>query len=680
MPPSSITNGNFGSGLSSWDNRSGEALVTGTHTGGNNSADLQDTDEHFPARGITAGYRVINTTDGSNGTIISIKPGGNALAVTLAGGAENDFDTGDAYQIFGSGGAIAANGGAQLSGGPGGIGWIEQDITTVVGQTYRVLFDVYDGPLSAMVGSSSKSSDVLSEATYAIGLDRELFFTAVSTTSWIGFRNNQPTMAKVTDVSAKNVSAQGWTNPDIGKFIKVDSGVLEILSLDNAHSANVLVRTSLATLQAPNTTTLYEAVPGAWTLEVPAWSAARGYPKAISFHQQRLGFAGTTKQPSTVWQSAIRAYEDFGASALADSALEQEFATNQMNDILWMEPFRDMLIGTAVGEHLLRGVNGPLTPTNAEQLPQTKIGSEGLQPIRVDNALILLCRGGRKIIEAGIDESGQGVRMVDHTLLATHITESGLTQWAMQTKPAAMLRAVRADGVQVCETYEQFEQVRGWYRHVTQGRYESICVVPINHPATERTEDVYFSVHRTIGGAPKRYIEVEDPTLQVDCALSYSGAPADVLSGLDHLEGQLVQVVDQSSGKPARLADKLVVGGSITLERDVTAADVGLGYEARVVTMRPEVPTAQGSLQGKRKRWVSVTARVLNTSALRINGQEAILRVSSDETDEGLHLRTGDAKVIKLGWETDGYITLEANQPMEATILGVIGDLEWEDG
>ena len=674
------TNGNFGSGLTGWDDRSGDAITTGTHTGGNNSADLQDTTKHFPALGITAGYRVVNNTDGSNGNITAIRPGGNAFAVTLTGGAENDFDTGDSYSVFGNGGAVAANGGAQLSGGPGGIGWIEQDFTTVVGQTYRVLFDVYDGPLSAMVGSSSKSSDVLAEATYHIGLDRELFFTAISTTSWVGFRNNQPTMSKVTDVSFKNVSADGWQSFNVGYFIKVDSGVLEILSLDNAHSANVLVRSSLATVHPPGTKTLYEAVPGAWTLEVPAWSAGRGYPRAISFHQQRLGFAGTTGEPSRVWQSAIRDNEVFGASALADASLAQEFATNQMNIISWMEPFGGLLVGTAVGEHLLRGVNGPLTPTNGEQLPQTRVGSAHLQPIRVDNALILLRRGARQIMELGIDEAGQGILMVDHTLLASHITETGIGQWTMQTKPSAILWARRADGKLVGLTYEQFEQVRGWHRHETDGLIESVCVIPINHPTGEQTEEVYVSVRRLLGIVPHRYIERLSPGLNVDSGLSYAGAATDTLGGLGHLEGRTVQVVDWSSGKAAVLADRVVASGSITVERDVTHADVGLGYHSRAVTMRPEVPTREGSLQGKKKRWLKIAARVLHTSALTINGKQAILRVPLDETDGGMLLRTGDAEVANLGWDKDGYITIEQTAPLDATVLGVMGTLDWEEG
>jgi hypothetical protein len=678
-----ISNGNFGSAFTGWDNRSADAIVTGTHTGGNNSADLQDTTKHFPAYGVTAGFRVINTTDGSNGNITAIKPGGNAVAVTLAGGAENDFDTGDSYQIFGNGGAVAANGGAQLSSGPGGIGWIEQDVATVVGQTYRVLFDVYDGPMAAQVGSSSKSADVAAEASYPIGLDRELIFTAVSATSWIQFRNNQPTMAKVTDVSVKNISAMGWTNPDHNKFIKVDSGVLEILSLDNAHSANVLVRTPLATVHATNTRTLYEAVPGAWTLEVPAWSPTRGYPRAISFQQQRLGFAGTTRQPSTVWQSAIRSYEDFGASSLADSSLEQEFATNQMNTIEWMEPYGALLVGTAIGEHLLRGVNGPLTPTNGEQLPQTMVGSDRLRPIRTHNALLLLQRGARQIKELGIDENGQGVQMVDHTLLASHITDSGIGQWAMQTKPSAILWARRIDGVMVGLTYEQFEQVRGWHRHTTGGlldTIESVCVVPINHPTSKYTEEVYVSVRRVIGVTQKRYVERLSPGLQVDSGLSYSGGATATLGGLSHLEGRTVKVIDWANGKAAVLADRVVSGGSITLERPVTRADVGLSYASRVVTLRPELPTREGSLQGKKQRWVKVGVRVLNTSALTINGKHAIFRIPEDDMDEGILPRSGDAVVTNLGWDTDGYLTIEQDAPLDATILGVWGELEWEEG
>jgi hypothetical protein len=677
--PELVSDGDFSGGLAEWSDHSGLVLAAGSHTGGMDSSDLQDNAKHFPSLGVIVGMRATNLTKSIAATITAVKSPGNAL--TTDQDALNNWDTGDAYEISGNGGVEAVNGGAQISGGVGGgTGWIEQEVSTVNGQSYRLLFDLYEGPMSAMVGSGSRLSDLVAEATYEIGLDHEIIFGAISATTFIQFRNNQPTMSKVTDVSVKNVSAAGFRITDVGKFIKVHNGVLEVLGLDNAFSANVLVRSEMDPNEENPDLPPLDAPPGAWTLEVPAWSPGRGFPRAISFHQQRLGFAGTLQQPLTVWQSEVGEFERFGASALADSSLEQEFSANQMNVILWMEPFRDLLVGTATAEHVLRGVNGPLTPTNGEQLPQTRVGSDGVPPLRIDNALILLQRGRRLIKELAIDDVGQAVRGPDHTLIGDHITASGIVQWVMQTKPKAMLWAVRTDGTLIGLTYEQVENVRGWHRHTTQGAFESVCVVPVNAPTDEQTEDVYVSVRRTVNGQTVRYIERFDKTLELDGALSYHGPLADEMSGLDHLEGLAVTVVDKSSGKPAVVPGTFVVTrDEITLPYNVTSADIGLPFTSRLITMRPEIPTRQGSIQGLLKRWRRIRVRLRDSLGLTINGEMIPTRRPVDAMDEGLPVQSQDVELRNFGYDEDGFITIEQTQPLPSTILAVIGDLEVEE-
>jgi hypothetical protein len=422
-----------------------------------------------------------------------------------------------------------------------------------------------------------------------------------------------------------------------------------------------------------------DAVEGNWTLEVPAWSSGRGFPATISFHGQRLGFAGTAMQPLTVWQSEIGEYERYGASALADASLDHEFGSNQLNLIIWMEPFRDLLVGTASGEHLLRGVDGPLTPTNGEQLPLTSVGAQyGLKPIRHDNALLVLQRGGRQVKELVVDEVGQVQRGIDHTLLASHITESGIIQWAMQTKPMAILWAVRADGALVGFTYEQVEEVRGWHRHVTpNGFFESVCVVPVPSPTNQYTEDVYVVVRRIVSGQTRRFVEKFDPMLNLDCAITYNGAATATITGLDHLDGEAVTIVDRSSGVAAVLGETpTVAGGQIALSHTVTLADIGLPYTSRLKTMRPEIPIREGTIQGRKKRWINVRARLRQSVGLTINGKGVPFRTPEDLMDTGTPPADRDVELTNFGWDEEGYLTIEQLQPLPSTILALYGDLE----
>ncbi len=76
------------------------------------------------------------------------------------------------------------------------------------------------------------------------------------------------------------------------------------------------------------------------------------------------------------------------------------------------------------------------------------------------------------------------------------------------------------------------------------------------------------------------------------------GAPSTLLSGLDHLEGETVQIWADGAPHP----DRIVTGGSIALERAVSQAHVGLGYQS-VLTMNKVVDGGRrGSVTGQKKR------------------------------------------------------------------------------
>ena len=46
----------------------------------------------------------------------------------------------------------------------------------------------------------------------------------------------------------------------------------------------------------------------------------RGYPSAVGFYEERLGFANSAGQPQTLWASASGAYERFSPTDNADRA------------------------------------------------------------------------------------------------------------------------------------------------------------------------------------------------------------------------------------------------------------------------------------------------------------------------------------------------------------------------
>lgn len=686
--PELVTNGGFDTG-SGWTDHSAPLVSSGTATGGGDTT-LTDTGATFQTDGVETGHIAYNTTDSTQDRVESVDS--ETQLTTPSGGAT--WAAGKAYEVKQTGTATIAGGELRLNGGENGVAWYEQGITTVVGRSYRLVFDVRGNPLSVMVGSTSKASDITSEGTYQIGNDHELTFVATTTTTYIQFRNNQNQQAVLDDVSVKTVSADAFRAADVGKMITMAGGVVEVTRIPDAATAEGVIWAALDDDSV--------VLAGAWVLGVASWSASRGYPRAISFHQGRLWFFGTTQEPLTGWGSVSGDYENFAAGVLDDDAVTVEISANAMNTIEWAEPFRDLFIGTRGGEHLITGGTNPITPTNRAQDPQDTEGSPPFRPIRIGNVLMHLQRGRRKVRELTVDADTGLVRARDVTQLADHITSGGITQWAYQRQPVQTIWAVRGDGTLLGFTFEILEEVRGWHRHTTDGVFESVAVLPIDSPSDDETEQVWCVVKRTINSADKRYIEAMRPEsvtpttrraeLTLDSALRYDGAAATVFSGLGHLEGETVSMVSRENKTITTLAGESITvdaltylgtatvsGGQVTAPQSVTKIDIGLPYTSKLTTLRVEVPLQDGTIQMRKKRIVAAHARVLHSLGLTINGATLTAREASDAMDAGLEPHDVDFRALGLGWEKDGRTTIEQSLPLPSTVLCVAGELDVEE-
>ena len=202
---------------------------------------------------------------------------------------------------------------------------------------------------------------------------------------------------------------------------------------------------------------------------------------------------------------------------------------------------------------------------------------------------------------------------------------------------------------------------------------ESVAVIPA---VGEKADELWACIKRTINGSTVRYIEYIDPTIYVDSGLSYSGAAASSFSGLDHLEGEVVQVV----GDSAVYADATVSSGSISIAEAVTTAYVGLPYETELVTLMPEVPQRTGSSFGKKKSWNRIILNLYQTLGISVNGTQLVFRTGGDPMDSAPPLFTGQHDITNLGWkEEDASITVKQTQPLGMMLISLTGELNITD-
>jgi len=378
--------------------------------------------------------------------------------------------------------------------------------------------------------------------------------------------------------------------------------------------------------------------------------------------------------------------EDFTAGgALETDAVEFEIATEQVNSIRWLNSGRGLGIGTAGGAFIASsGANFiAITPTNISVRRETTFGAELIVPKRIGNFLYYIQRGGRKLREFAYNFDIDSHIALDMTLLSEQITESGITNIDFQQSPNSVLWCVRADGQMATLTRQQDQEVIAWTRQITgvtgggAGKYESVAVIPMGEE-----DEVWVSVQRNVNSITRRYIEFYSPldfgdtveeSFFVDSGLTFSGAPTSTLTGLDHLEGETVSILNEGAVEPPRT----VVNGTITLDNDTTDAKIGLGYVSRIKTLRLEGGSALGTTQGKIVRINEVTFRFFKTVGAifgREGGptREIFFRNTNDPMDTAIPLFTGDKReTFPKGFTREPRVFVEQSQPLPMSVLAI---------
>ena len=267
----------------------------------------------------------------------------------------------------------------------------------------------------------------------------------------------------------------------------------------------------------------------AWRLG--AWSQTTGYPTCVTFHEQRLCWAGERDRPQTFRASKSNDFENMApttddGTVEDDSALNYAIGANQVNAIRWMSSGRSLVLGTTGGTWPVRAnsLDDPLTPTNVQIKRANTFGGADVEPIEVGDVVVYLSPTARKFRELAFLVERDNFAAPDLTILAEHVTAGGIRQMAYAAEPYGVLWAVRRDGILVALTYEREHDVVSWHRHRIGGslsggspKVESIAAIP----APDGTHSqLWLTVQRTVNGTTKRCIEFIDRFLAEDADLA----------------------------------------------------------------------------------------------------------------------------------------------------------------
>ena len=423
-----------------------------------------------------------------------------------------------------------------------------------------------------------------------------------------------------------------------------------------------------------------------------AWSGVEGWPSQVAFFRERMWWA----RGQEVWASVSADFNDYSPrtfnTVTADAAFTVQINSGKINEVQWLAPDRDLLVGTAGCEFAVGELtNGePLGPNNRRSRLASELGSKAIPPIKNSKSTLFVQRSGLVVRETFYDFGSDGYESSNVTVEAEHVTRGGVLQIVFAPDPTPIVWAIRGDGGLIGFTWDNEQKVRGWHRHPIGGGgvVESVSVM---QAAEGDRHELWLVVRRTINGVTRRYVEyMERPWREgdpqsrqfyVDSGLTYDGAPAATISGLAHLEGQTVDVLSDGAPHPQRV----VTGGQVTLQRPASVVHVGLPCPCLYRSMRMEAGSSDGTAQGKTKRIHKAVLRFLNTGGGRYGGSDSALddlqfRTSADPMGAPVPLFSGD-KVVSWpdGYTTDAYMMFVNEQPTAVTLVALAPQLVTQD-
>lgn len=460
-----------------------------------------------------------------------------------------------------------------------------------------------------------------------------------------------------------------------------------------------------------------------------AWSTYRGFPRAITFYNQRTVFGGNSHQPDTFWASQASDYfQMFDNATFASPGpsdpLNLTLASTKLNQIRWMIGGKKLTIGTSssewVGQFREDGTN-----LFVEFDEETTHGSAAIQAKKYAYTVPFIQRSQRTIREMTFDFNSDAYAATDLNLFASHIgtpygrfintTDVGITRLAFQESPFNILWAIDSVGRLYGLTRDKQQQIASWHSHVIGGKMSemvlnglsgpdypplvtSICVVPSADGSLDR---LWMVVRRDIDGADKYYVEYVDdikahPILtagstgnvkaHLDCATLATAASTVTWAGYTRFANEEVYVIAEGSSGQIVHAGLLTVSGAgvVTLPTAATKVVVGLHADAEI-----RLPPVEGGdnpeislLASKRVDLCAI--KMHETYGLRIGKNRTQAKDGNEENTDfepipfnatefpTLPTFTGTKVVpVPTDNDTDGSFALVMEEPWPCTILSL---------
>ena len=467
------------------------------------------------------------------------------------------------------------------------------------------------------------------------------------------------------DVSGKvTLTAQNsiFTSAHVGQYINVvPQGRAKIVERKTSKIVNVVTEfpffdTSIIANADWELETGYENV----------WSASKGWPRTVTFHQGRLYFGGSRSRPSTIWGSKVGLFFDFEPiEGLDDDAVEATLDTNTFNAITDIISGRDLQIFTTGGEFAVLQDNiAAITPSSFFLSTTSRNGSkEGIRVQQLESGILFMQRQGKALSEISYSDTTLSYITSKISLLSGHLLKNPTSmdiRRAVATDENDLLLITNADdGSMTAYSLLRAQNVIAPSEFTTTGSFLDVGV---------DITDIYVVTKRTDSGSDKYYVEVFDDDSLTDCGVV---GTTSTTANMAHLGGQTVNCISDGYVEENQTVPG---GGTVTFTNPPTASsECGLPIDVEIKTMPLETKMQSGTRIGFKKRIVEVNALLFETQNIVINGNLVPIRsLGSGALDTAVAEFTG-TKVLHgiLGYSNSGQITVTQSTPLKLTLLGL---------
>lgn len=348
--------------------------------------------------------------------------------------------------------------------------------------------------------------------------------TYTSATSW-AFADHSPTRKSRTN--AQVISAITVANPAVLTYTGSDSfsngdtvyidGAAGMTEVNQREFTVASVNTGANTFQLSGLDSSgFAAYTGGGIVRKVVTAAApfltaNNYPAAVGFYERRLYYGGSNNSPNTLYGSGAGTLDDFtlqidttaGAQPEADEGIEyQIYGATRIN---WLRGTDKFLAIGANNDVLLAsgGIDDVITPSSISIKPTNSYGAADMNAVGRGSLLYYLQSdaGTMRSFEYSFEQDRYVP--VDRTEVASHITQSGVTQFDYLEANNDILWAVRNDGKLAAMTTSSTETISGWQLHDTDGEFISVCT--LTRP--KQDSQLWACIKRTINGATQYNIE-----------------------------------------------------------------------------------------------------------------------------------------------------------------------------